>query len=103
MKYSASKHAVEALVDGLRAEIGGWGIKVISILPGAIDSKFKGKMSDKYLNLLNLDENVVAVYRHAFQKYLKLISLFHLLPLSLTFFLLSFFVFFMSQYYKLLT
>ena len=34
--YCASKFALEALTDGLRVELNRWGIKVVSVQPGAI-------------------------------------------------------------------
>jgi NAD(P)-dependent dehydrogenase (short-subunit alcohol dehydrogenase family) len=41
--YSASKHAVEALSDALRLEVKPFGIKVVIIEPGAINTEFAGK------------------------------------------------------------
>ncbi len=38
--YGASKHAVEALSDALRAEVKGFGIKVALIEPGAMNTEF---------------------------------------------------------------
>jgi len=38
--YGASKHAVEALSDSLRAEVKGFGIKVVVIEPGAVQTGF---------------------------------------------------------------
>ncbi|NLV92721.1 MAG: SDR family oxidoreductase [Firmicutes bacterium] len=38
--YSASKHAVEAFTEGLRQELRPFGIKVVSILPGDINTNF---------------------------------------------------------------
>ncbi len=38
--YGASKHAVEALSDALRAEVKGFGIKVALIEPGAMKTEF---------------------------------------------------------------
>ena len=38
--YSASKHAVEALTDGLRLELGAFGIEAISIMPGPVETEF---------------------------------------------------------------
>ena len=36
--YAASKFAVEAIADGMRIELAPWGIEVINIQPGAIDT-----------------------------------------------------------------
>ncbi len=36
--YAASKHAIEALTDALRQELHPWGMHVVSILPGVIDT-----------------------------------------------------------------
>lgn len=45
--YSASKFALEALVDALRRELYPWDIKVSLIKPGAIDTKmFQGHLLD---------------------------------------------------------
>jgi NAD(P)-dependent dehydrogenase (short-subunit alcohol dehydrogenase family) len=38
--YSASKHAMEALTDALRLELGAFGIDVISIMPGPVETEF---------------------------------------------------------------
>lgn len=38
--YAASKHAVEAMSDALRAEVKSFGIKVVVIQPGAIKTNF---------------------------------------------------------------
>jgi NAD(P)-dependent dehydrogenase (short-subunit alcohol dehydrogenase family) len=38
--YHATKHAVEALSDALRFEVGGFGIDVVVIEPGAIKTRF---------------------------------------------------------------
>lgn len=39
--YSASKHALEAVVDGFRLQLKRWEIEVIDILPGPIESNFR--------------------------------------------------------------
>lgn len=38
--YCASKHAVDALNDSLRIDLGGTGIKVSSVSPGAVNTEF---------------------------------------------------------------
>jgi len=39
--YAASKHAIQALMDALRLEVESFGIKVVMIKPGPIDSGFE--------------------------------------------------------------
>ena len=39
--YSASKHAIQALMDSLRLEVESFGIQVVMIKPGPIDSGFE--------------------------------------------------------------
>lgn len=38
--YSASKHAVQALIRGLRGELKGTGVKAATILPGAVATEW---------------------------------------------------------------
>lgn len=38
--YSASKHALEALSDALRVELGAFGIRVVLVEPGPIETRF---------------------------------------------------------------
>jgi NAD(P)-dependent dehydrogenase (short-subunit alcohol dehydrogenase family) len=38
--YCASKHAIEAVADALRVETAPFGIRVVAIEPGAIDTRF---------------------------------------------------------------
>jgi NADP-dependent 3-hydroxy acid dehydrogenase YdfG len=38
--YAATKHAVEALSDALRLEVAPWGVKVVLIEPGPVDTAF---------------------------------------------------------------
>lgn len=45
--YSASKHAVEALSQALRRELMPWGVEVVSIEPGFIQSSMHQKASDR--------------------------------------------------------
>lgn len=51
--YNASKYAVEGLSDTLRLELMSANIKVITIEPGPIESKFRDNVVDKSLN--NID------------------------------------------------
>lgn len=44
--YSASKHAANALTDALRQEVGGFGIRVSILMPGATQSEVAEGMSD---------------------------------------------------------
>lgn len=44
--YGASKHAVEALTDGLRRELGVYGIKVVAIEPGNISTPMWDKNTE---------------------------------------------------------
>lgn len=45
--YSASKHAVEALSQAFRRELAPWGVEVVSIEPGFIQSSMHQKASDR--------------------------------------------------------
>lgn len=45
--YSATKFAVKAISEGLRAEVAGDNIRVTTLYPGAIDSELKHGSSDK--------------------------------------------------------
>jgi NADP-dependent 3-hydroxy acid dehydrogenase YdfG len=38
--YCASKHAVEAISEGMRLELAGYGIKVTNVRPGAVETEF---------------------------------------------------------------
>jgi len=38
--YSASKHAIEALTDALRLELSAFGIEVVSVMPGPVETDF---------------------------------------------------------------
>jgi NADP-dependent 3-hydroxy acid dehydrogenase YdfG len=42
--YSATKHAVEALTEGMRYELGHYGIRLHLIEPGVIDTAFRGNI-----------------------------------------------------------
>jgi len=38
--YSATKHAVQGMIEGLRGELRGTGVKAATILPGAIATEW---------------------------------------------------------------
>ena len=38
--YSATKHALQGLVEGLRGELRGTGVKAATVLPGAIATEW---------------------------------------------------------------
>jgi NADP-dependent 3-hydroxy acid dehydrogenase YdfG len=44
--YSASKHAVNAMTDGLRQEVGGKGVRVSILMPGATETEVGDNISD---------------------------------------------------------
>lgn len=50
--YCASKYALEAFSDTLRVEVAPFGVKVVLIEPGPIDTKFKANVELKSLELL---------------------------------------------------
>jgi NAD(P)-dependent dehydrogenase (short-subunit alcohol dehydrogenase family) len=46
--YTASKHAIEAIADGLRVELRPWGIAVVLVEPGSIDTDIWRGASDQF-------------------------------------------------------
>jgi NAD(P)-dependent dehydrogenase (short-subunit alcohol dehydrogenase family) len=46
--YSASKHAIEAIADGLRVELRPWGIDVALVEPGSIDTDIWRGAADQF-------------------------------------------------------
>ncbi len=44
--YAASKHALNAMTDGLRQEVGGYGIRVCILMPGATTTEVAEGISD---------------------------------------------------------
>ncbi len=44
--YSASKHAVNAMTDGMRQELGGYGIRVTILMPGATETEVASGISN---------------------------------------------------------
>ncbi|MFZ6644187.1 SDR family oxidoreductase [Undibacterium sp. TJN25] len=45
--YSATKHAVRALSEGLRQETKAWNIRTTIVSPGAVDSELKGSVTEQ--------------------------------------------------------
>lgn len=44
--YAASKHACNAMTDGMRQEVGGYGIRVCILMPGATSTEVANNVSD---------------------------------------------------------
>ena len=44
--YAVSKHALNTMTDGLRQEVGGYGIRVCTLMPGATNTEFGDSISD---------------------------------------------------------
>ena len=63
--YSASKHGIEALGDSLRREVKPWGIDVVVVEPGSIDTKIWEKGGEQ------LEENRANAPREAMRLYGK--------------------------------
>lgn len=55
--YNASKYAVEGVSDTLRLELSATDIKVITIEPGPIESKFRDNVVDGSLKKINIDNS----------------------------------------------
>lgn len=62
--YHASKHAVEALSDALRAELYPFGIRVVLIEPGPIDTGF----ADQSINLVNKYRDSASPYAAIYER-----------------------------------
>lgn len=61
--YAASKHAVEALTDSLRVEVAEWGVEVILIEPGVIQTPIWSKSDAEALALQDqLPPEATALY-----------------------------------------
>jgi NAD(P)-dependent dehydrogenase (short-subunit alcohol dehydrogenase family) len=50
--YCASKHALEAVADALRVELGGFGIRVVLVEPGPIETRFGDRARSIVASLL---------------------------------------------------
>jgi NADP-dependent 3-hydroxy acid dehydrogenase YdfG len=44
--YTASKHALNAMTDAMRQEVGGFGIRVCTLMPGATTTEVAENISD---------------------------------------------------------
>jgi NAD(P)-dependent dehydrogenase (short-subunit alcohol dehydrogenase family) len=51
--YCASKHALEAVADALRVEVGSFGIRTVVVEPGPIESRFDERARDRVAPLLS--------------------------------------------------
>lgn len=56
--YNASKYAVEGISDTLRLELSGSGIKIITVEPGPIESKFRDNVVDGSLKAIDIHSSV---------------------------------------------
>ncbi len=66
--YSISKHALEALTDGLRLELAPWGIHVASVQPGAVATPMTAGMQQMLAEAeAELPEQAQADYADLFQ------------------------------------
>jgi NADP-dependent 3-hydroxy acid dehydrogenase YdfG len=70
--YHASKHAVEAISDSLRAEVKQFGIDVVVIQPGAVKSEFDGIAKE---NTLKFSGN--GAYKDLARSYIANIEKYH--------------------------
>jgi len=62
--YDATKHALEALSDGLRGELAQFGIKVVIIEPGFIATEFTGLADETAREMINN----AGPYKESFEK-----------------------------------
>jgi NAD(P)-dependent dehydrogenase (short-subunit alcohol dehydrogenase family) len=73
--YSASKFALEAISDALRVELRQWGIKVIVIAPGAIDTPIWNKSAETAVQLSkNLPTEGMKLYEHDLDLWRKAVA-----------------------------
>jgi short-subunit dehydrogenase len=62
--YSSTKHAIEAISDALRMEVRPFGIRVVTIRPGVIDTEFNDKANQLTGDLLSrTDPDYKPVYQ----------------------------------------
>ncbi|MCA1579846.1 MAG: SDR family NAD(P)-dependent oxidoreductase [Acidobacteria bacterium] len=63
--YCASKHALEAVSDALRVEAGAFGVRVVVVEPGPIESRFSDRARQGVSALLGRPGPYSDVYRNA--------------------------------------
>jgi hypothetical protein len=69
--YAASKHALEAMTDSLRAEVAPHGVDVVSVMPGPVETRFRERVADE-LDAYDRSDDYADVY--AFQEDATLLS-----------------------------
>lgn len=76
--YSSAKFALEAFGDALRVELKPWGVEVISIEPGAIDTPIWEKAAGFWgsLDVADAPEEVQADYTDALNAFVKAVERF---------------------------
>lgn len=67
--YAASKHAVEALADAMRVELMPFGIKVVMIEPGTIQSSF---FASSKLKSQTISDNPNSPYKNIYERFYKM-------------------------------
>jgi len=70
--YSTSKHAVEALADGLRRELRAQKIKVVLIEPGSIKTPIWKKSANWWGEVIKLSPETLSYYQPAITNFIKL-------------------------------
>ena len=69
---SASKFALEALTDSLRMELKPWGIEVVSILPGPINTEVSDKVQANYhKTLANMSPSAKVLYGNNHKSFME--------------------------------
>jgi NAD(P)-dependent dehydrogenase (short-subunit alcohol dehydrogenase family) len=73
--YSATKHALEALLNVARLEAGQWNVSVSLIVPGGVKTGMTSDLPDKLYARLNQLSTVNAeLYRAYFEQYVQLMT-----------------------------
>ena len=63
--YCASKHALEAIADALRVEVAPFGIRVVIVEPGPIETRFDARARSEIAGLLSRPGPYTAFYGNA--------------------------------------